>query len=167
MTYQDLTEAIAAKVAALWPERMLYRDFCPVDHKRPSSFLYVTDASYADGNFALVEWNYEAELALYAATDSYTVESTEALRMDQLAVLNAFADPNIQVGDRSIMLQTAAEAPGPGEAYVKFTAQWTDQRPGFVDEDTAPESESGVPLMEDFALQVGTQKPNDSDEKKE
>lgn len=38
MTYQKLTEAIAAKIAALWPERMLYRDFCPVDHKRPSSF---------------------------------------------------------------------------------------------------------------------------------
>lgn len=167
MTYQDLMEAIAAKVAKLWPARMLYRDFCPADFQRPSSFLYVVDASYTDANRYLVNWNFEAELTLYSETDSYTVESTEALRMDQLAVLNAFADPNIQVGDRSIMLQTAAEAPGPGEAYVKFTAQWTDQRPGFVDEDTAPESESGVPLMEDFALLVGTQKPNDSEKKKE
>ena len=98
MTYQKLTEAIAAKIAALWPERMLYRDFCPVDHKRPSSFLYVTDASYMDGNIALVEWNYEAELTLYAATDHYAAESTQALRLDQLAVLNAFAVPTLKVG---------------------------------------------------------------------
>ena len=45
MTYQDLMEAIAARIAKLWPERMLYRDFCPADHKRPSGFLYVTSAS--------------------------------------------------------------------------------------------------------------------------
>ena len=161
MTYQDLTEAIAAKVAALWPERMLYRDFCPVDHKRPSSFLYVTDASYTDGNFALVEWNYEAELALYAATDSYTVESTEALRLDQLAVLNAFAVPTLKVGARTLVIEPAAEAPGPGEAYVRFSSRWVESRPGYVDEDTAPESESGVPLMKDYTLLVGTQPPAD------
>ena len=41
MTYIDVLEAIAGRVASLWPERMLYRDFCPADHKRPSGFLYV------------------------------------------------------------------------------------------------------------------------------
>ena len=167
MTYQDLMEAIAAKIAKLWPERMLYRDFCPTDFQRPSGYLYVVDASYTDVNRYLVNWNFEAELILHAATDSYTVESTEALRLDQLSVLNEFAAPNILVGGRSIILKVAAETPGPGEAYVKFSAQWIDQRPSFVDEDTAPESESGVPLMEDYTLQVGTQKLNDSDEKKE
>lgn len=159
MTYQELTEAIAAKIAALWPDRMLYRDHCPVDFQRPSGFLYVTDASYADASIGLVEWNYEAELLLYAATDRYTVESTEALRQDQLAVLNAFALPHLRIGDRSILIHTAAEAPGPGEAYVRFSASWMDSRPGYVDEDTAPESESGVPLMEDYTMSVGTTPP--------
>lgn len=161
MTYQDLTEAIASKIAALWPKRMLYRDFCPVDFKRPSSFLYVVDASYTDANRYLVNWTYEAELTLHASTDDYSVESTEALRMDQLAVLNAFADPDLRIGDRSILVNVAAAAPGPGEAYVTFTAAWTDTRPGFVDEDTAPEMESGVPLMEAFGLNVGTDVPKD------
>lgn len=161
MTYQDLTEAIASKIAALWPKRMLYRDFCPVDFKRPSSFLYVVDASYTDANRYLVNWAYEAELTLHASTDDYSVESTEALRMDQLAVLNAFAAPDLRIGDRSILVNVAAAAPGPGEAYVTFTAAWTDTRPGFVDEDTAPEMESGVPLMEDFGLNVGTDVPKD------
>lgn len=165
MTYQDLTEAIAAKVAALWPKRMLYRDFCPTDFQRPSGFLYVLDASYTDANIALVNWNFEAELTLHAETDNYTVESTEALRLDQLRVLDAFAAPAIQVGDRSVVLHVAAEAPGPGEAYVRFTAAWTDTRPGYVDEDTAPESESGVPLMEHYTLRVGTTPP--ANQKKE
>lgn len=40
MTYIDLLEAIAGKIAALWPERTIYRDFCPADFKRPSSFLW-------------------------------------------------------------------------------------------------------------------------------
>lgn len=161
MTYQKLTEAIAAKISALWPERMLYRDFCPVDHKRPSSFLYVTDASYMDGNIALVEWNYEAELTLYAATDHYAAESTQALRLDQLAVLNAFAVPTLKVGDRTVAVQAAAEAPGPGEAYVRFSAQWVDSRPGYVDENTAPESGGGVPRMENYTLKVGGTPPAD------
>ena len=87
--------------------------------------------SYKTQTCTWYNWNFEAELTLYAETDSYTVESTEALRMDQLAVLNAFADPNIQVGDRSIMLQTAAEAPGPGEAYVKFTASGQTSGPAL------------------------------------
>lgn len=163
MTYQDLTEAIASKIAALFPQRMLYRDFCPVNFQRPSGFLYVTDASYADANIAMVMWHFEAELALYAATDDYTVESTEALRKDQLPVLNAFAIPAIQVSDRAILVNVAAEAPGPGEAYVRFSAEWMDSRPGYVDADTAPESQSGVPLMEHYTLQVGTTPPARND----
>ena len=158
MTYQDLIEAIAAKIAGLWPKRMLYRDFCPVDHQRPSGFLYVTRAEWTDACLGLVRWDFEAELALHAATDSYTVESTEALRADQLAVLTLFAGPDIQVGDRHIVLQTQAEAPGPGVAYVRFSASWLDGRPKYVDPDTAPEGESGVPRMEDFALDVRTMK---------
>ena len=155
MTYQELTEAIAARVSAIWPERMLYRDFCPVDFKRPSGFLYVTQADMADANLGLVEWTYEAELALFAATNSWSAESTEALRADQLAVLQAFGGPAIRVGDRSVVLTAGALSPGPGEAYVRFSASWLDSRPGYVDEDTAPEEVSGVPRMENFQLNVG------------
>mgnify|MGYP000842042723 CR=1 FL=1 len=48
MTYEDLMEAIADRISELWPERMLYRDFCPSDFKRPSGFLYVVKAGYTD-----------------------------------------------------------------------------------------------------------------------
>lgn len=93
MTYIDVLEAIAGRVAALWPERMLYRDFCPADHKRPSGFLYVERAEMEDVNLGLVQWSLEARLELYAATDEYSVESTEQLRADQAAVLGQFGGP--------------------------------------------------------------------------
>lgn len=153
MTYQDLMEAIAARIAKLWPDRMLYRDFCPADHKRPSGFLYVADASHVDANLFLVQWTFEAELTLYAATDAYSAESTEQLRADQLAVLNAFGGPAIQVGDRSVILNVGAPSPGPGEAYVTFSASWMDGRLACTDPDVPP---SDVPLMEHYKLNIST-----------
>ena len=152
MTYLDLLEAIAGVIVRLWPERPLYRDFCPADFARPSGFLYVREAGYRDGNLALVEWSVEAELTLYAATDAYTLESTEALRADQAAVLAAFGLP-VQVGDRMVRVGAQADTPGPGEAYVVFTASWTDIRPGYRDPED-PASGGGAPVMEDFALHV-------------
>ena len=153
MTYQELMETIAARVAALWPERTLYRDFCPVDFKRPSGFLYVTQADRADANLGLVRWDFAAELTLFAATDSYTAESTEALRAGQNAGLTLFAGPSIQVGDRKIAVYATASAPGPGEAYVTFTASWIDARPGYHDpEDPNDQQTAGIPLMEHFEI---------------
>ena len=147
-------EAIADRISELGPERMLYRDFCPSDFKRPSGFLYVVKAGYTDANAGLVRWDFSAELTLYAATDAYTVESTEALRAEQNKVLRQFGGPAVSVGDRHIMVGVSAEAPGPGEAYVGFRASWFDARPGYVDEDTAAESESGVPPMMDFEIKM-------------
>ena len=151
MTYQDLMEAIAERIAKLWPDRMLYRDFCPADHKRPSGFLYVKNASYTDANRFLVQWEFEAELTLFAATDAYSAESTEQLRADQLAVLGVFGGPAIQVGDRSVVLTVGASSPGPGEAYVTFSASWVDGRP--TGPDTPP---SEAPLMEHYELNIKT-----------
>ena len=127
MTSTDLMEALSERIAALWPERMLYRDFCPNDHKRPSGFLYVRSAGFEDVNIGLVRWSVEAELELFAATDAYTVESTEALRRDQ--------------------------APGPGSAYVSFSAAWTDVRPGYHDpEDPGDPETAQTPKMEHIEI---------------
>lgn len=141
MTYQDLMEAIAEKIAGQFPGRMIYRDFCPTDFQRPSFYLYVTQADYEDANLGLVEWHFSAELTLFAATDAYDIQSTEALRRDQLTVLSLFGGPAIQVGDRFIGLTVQGTAPGPGEAYVVFSSQWLDVRPGMETEETTPKME--------------------------
>lgn len=158
MTYTDVMEAIASKIAALWPGRMIYRDFCPVDHKRPSCFLYVHEAGWTDANLGLVEWTFQAQLELFAETDEYDAESTEALRADQAAVLALFGGPSLAVGDRHIILTAAAETPGPGVAYVSFTASWLDRRPGYQDPEAQTPGSGGAPLMEDFALHVSNRK---------
>lgn len=135
----DVCNAIADVVAKLWPERMIYRDFCEDEFKRPSSFLYVIKSTMEPANVSLVEWTMEAELELFCATNKYDISSTEALRKDQEAVLLAFAPPSLQVGDRHITLTAIGDGTELGSAYVKFTATWFDQRPGYHDpEETAP-----------------------------
>ena len=158
MTYTDLVEAIAGKISALWPDRMLYRDFCPVDHQRPAGFLYVREAGWTDVNIGLVEWSFDAELELFAETDEYDAESTEALRADQAAVLALSGGPSLAVGDRHIILTAAAETPGPGVAYVSFTASWLNRRRGYQDPEAQTPESGGAPLMEDFALHISNGK---------
>lgn len=148
MTYMDLLEAIAARISTLWPNRMLYRDFCPVDHQRPSGFLYVQETGFTDAGIGLVRWTFQAELELFAETDTYDLESTEVLRADQAAVLGLFGGPAIAVADRHIGLNVAADTPGPGSAYVRFSASWMDERPGYQD------AEAYAPLMEHYALNI-------------
>lgn len=155
MNQVDLCEAIASKIAALWPDRMIYRDFCPADFRRPSSFLYITEAGFTSASIAVVLWNIEAELELFCATDDYDEQSTEELRQNQAAVLEAFGDPHLVVGDRAVQLTAVADGSGSGVAYVRFTASWYDQRPGYHDiHDAEDPVTKETPLMEDYALRV-------------
>ena len=123
MNQVDLCEAIASKIAALWPDRMIYRDFCPADFRRPSSFLYITEAGFTSASIAVVLWNIEAELELFCATDDYDEQSTEELRQNQAAVLEAFGDPHLVVGDRAVQLTAVADGSGSGVAYIRWSYQ--------------------------------------------
>lgn len=152
----DVCNAIADVVAKLWPDRMIYRDFCPADHKRPSSFLYIVESGFEPANVSLVEWSLEAELELFCATDEYDISSTEDLRKNQEDVLLAFGVPSLKVGDRYVTLQALGDGAELGSAFVKFTASWFDQRPGYHDpEDMNDPVSADVPKMEDFEFNNG------------
>lgn len=145
----DVCNAIANVVANLWPDRMIYRDFCPVDHHRPSSYLYLTSSQMTPVNISMVQWEMEASLELFCSTDEYDISSTEELRKDQEAVLLAFASPSIQVGDRWVTLTAKGDGMDMGSAFVAFSAAWTEQRPGYHDpDDTTDPVSSAVPKME-------------------
>ena len=146
ITSTAVCDAIAAVVAGLWQERMIYRDFCPADHQRPSSYLYVTQSSHAPANLSLVEWNMEASLELFCATDEYDISSTEELRADQEAVLLAFGAPSLQVGDGWVTLTAKGDGMEVGSAFVTFSASWFEAQPG------AEDPEKDAPLMEQFQV---------------
>lgn len=131
MTDIDVCDAIAERIAALWPERVLYRDFCPAGHARPSGYLYITKAGYTSLNALLVRWEMDAELELFCAADAYDISSTEELRREQARVLEAFPPP-LPVGDRRVSLSAAGDGMELGSAYVKFSASWVDARPAGV-----------------------------------
>lgn len=146
MTSTEVCNAIADVIGTLWPERIIYRDFCPVGHKRPSCYLYITKSRMENVSIGLVQWSMEAQLELFCATDRYDISSTEELRQEQEAVLLAFHGPSIQVGDRWLELNVQGDGMEMGSAFVVFTASWLSVRPGYVDpsEDT--------PMMEDYTI---------------
>ena len=155
-TSVDVCNAIADVVAKLWPDRTIYRDFCSAKHERPSSFLYVIKSTMEPANISLVEWTMEAELELFCATDEYDISSTEDLRKNQEDVLLAFGAPSLKVGDRYVTLQALGDGAELGSAFVKFTASWFDQRPGYRDpEDMNDPVSADVPKMEDFEFNNG------------
>lgn len=160
MTALDLCEAVAGRLAELWPDRLLYRDFCPADHRRPSGFLYVTKNDSTDVNALLTRWDVELELELFSAADVYDLPSTEALRADQERVTASFPSP-LPVGDRRISLTAAGDGGEAGSAFVKFSASWVEPRRGAVPGIAPPADGSGggpedpwnpgsIPLMETF-----------------
>lgn len=152
----DVCNAIADVVAKLWPDRTIYRDFCSAKHERPSIFLYVIKSSMEPANISLVEWTMEAELELFCATNEYDISSTEELRQNQENVLLAFGAPSLKVGDRYVTLQAMGDGAELGSAFVKFTASWFDQRPGYHDPEDMNDPESAdVPKMEDFEFNNG------------
>lgn len=163
MTAIDVCEAIAGRIAVLWPERILYRDFCPADHKRPSGYLYITEVGFTDLNAGLVQWRAEMELELFCATDAYDISSTEELRQDQDRVLRAFPS-TLAVGDRVIPLSAKGDGMEQGSAYVKFSASWVEPRPvdpfsggtGGGGNPGSPRQEP--PMMEHF--EVNTKEPD-------
>lgn len=154
MTGLDVCEAIAEKIAAIWPERILYRDFCPADHKRPSGYLYITREKPTDLNALLVRWDLEAQLELFCSTDAYDHSSTEELRADQERVLAAFPGP-LAVGNRYVSLSSEGDGMETGSAFVKFSAAWTAARPGGLPGGIGGAGGPGqppVPLMQEFEV---------------
>lgn len=137
ITSVDVCNAIADVIAKLWPDRMIYRDFCSADHQRPSSYLYVTKSGFTDANIDMVCWEMEAELELFCSTDIYDISSTEALRQEQEAVLLAFGAPSLQVGEEWVTLTVQGGGMDMGSAFVGFSAQWFTERPQYHDPDEA------------------------------
>lgn len=153
MTSTDLMEALSERIAALWPERMLYRDFCPNDHKRPSGFLYVRSAGFEDVNIGLVRWSVEAELELFARHGRLHCGKHGG----PAAGSGRGADPvrrAVDPGGRPAYPDLChGGGPGTGSAYVSFSAAWTDVRPGYHDpEDPGDPETAQTPKMEHIEI---------------
>jgi hypothetical protein len=127
-------EAIACLLADLWPERIIYRDFCPYDFERPSFFLWTTKEQREVRSLHLVEVNASFMLEIFCATDEYDVSSTEELRLVQADVLELLAGPKIKVSDsdtgedRYITITAMAAGQEPGSAFVQIQANWMDSK---------------------------------------
>lgn len=166
MGCNDIMRAMEARIQEKYPGEKVYWDKLPKEFTRPCFTLELTKNEMADANLFLVKRTAVVLVTIWEEVNAFYDSSREGLNTRQDQVLALFSKP-LKVGDRTL-LPTAQKGEGtPDYSTAAVTFAWVDGRPGFIDEDTAPESESGVPLMEDFALQVGTDKADDSDKKEE
>lgn len=153
MTAIDIAESIVGILAKQWPERIIYRDFCPSCFTRPSFFLWISKSGFTDLNIAMVEWEVSLQLEIFCETDQYDDSSTEALRQEQNKVCTLFSAPktkvfNLDTGEeRFVEIRATGDGQEPGSAFVLFTAKWADKRPG-----TTPET---APIMQEYTLRTG------------
>jgi hypothetical protein len=135
MTTLVVSEAIAGLLADRWPERIIYRDFCPYDFERPSFFLWTTKEQREVRSLHLVEVSASFMLEIFCATDEYDVSSTEELRLVQAEVLELMAGPKLKVSnsdtgeDRYVTISAMSDGQEPGSAFVQVLANWVDSRP--------------------------------------
>lgn len=157
ITSTAVCEAIAGRIAQLWPDRYLYRDACPANFERPSGFLYMTKSKMTPSGPQQVDCLVEAQLELFCRTDAYDITSTEELRRDQEQVLLHFGGQKIQVGNRWLTLTAQGDGMEVGSAFVVFSATWRDQRPGSHDPaDPNDPVSAAIPKMEDFEWEINS-----------
>lgn len=138
----------------------VYVDRLPKDFQRPSFTLELKENDLSDVNQFLVKRTAVVLITIFEEVDAFYDSSREKLNARQNQILALFSKP-LQAAGRTLLpsAQKGEGTPDCNEAAVRF--EWVDGRPGFVDEDTAAESESGVPLMRNYTMSVGTTPPTD------
>ena len=157
MDGNDVLHAMEERIQEKYPGEPVYWDQLPKDFVRPSFTLELQKTETADVNIALVQRTVEVLITCYVEIDAYGDSSQEALNQRQGRMMDLFSSP-LQVGDRWITASVEKGVGAPDQSEVTVTFRWMDGRAGYVDEDTAAESESGVPLMMDFEIKMD-QKP--------
>lgn len=158
MDGNDIMQAMKTRLKEKYPKDEVYVDRLPKDFTRPSFTLELQKNDMVNANLFLVKRTAAILVTCYETVNAFYDSSRDSLNCRQDQVMVMFSKP-LPVGDRTL-LPTAQKGEGtPSYNEVTVTFEWLDSRPDFVDEDTAPEKESGVPLMEDFGLRVGTEHP--------
>lgn len=150
----SILKAVEAALQKKFPGEPVYWDELPKDFRRPSFTVECPKEEEADAAIGLVRRTVEVLVTCYAEVDAYYDSSRQELNRRMDGVLSIFGRGFLPVGDRSLAVQANKGEGAPDFAEVTARFSFLDGRSGYIDEDTAPESESGVPRMEDYTLHV-------------
>lgn len=150
--------SMEARIRETFQGTEVYADRLPKDFQRPSFSLELIENGMSDVNQFLVKRTVVVLITIFEEVNAFYDSSRENLNARQDQVLALFSKP-LQADGRTLLpsAQKGEGTPAYNEVAVQF--EWMDSRPGYVDKDTAPESESGVPLMEHYTMLVGTTPP--------
>lgn len=153
METEQLMAAVKAALAEIFPKLPVITDVLPKDMKRPALTLELTEQETSPLNFALVQRRVRFLVTCFTKVNAYHDSSREELNRMQSAVMARFSSP-MRAADRTLLPQVDLGEGGVDFTSVQVEFVWVDGRAHYIDEDTAPEQESGVPRMRDFAITV-------------
>lgn len=151
----DVNVILTAAEVALqekFPGEPVYWDQLPKEFQRPSFTIEFVKEETVDAAIGLVRRTVEVLVTCYVAVDAYYDSSRKALNQRMDVVMAIFGQGSFPVGDRCLAVQAAKGEGAPDFSEVTLKFSFLDSRPGYMDADTAPESESGVPVMEEYTL---------------
>lgn len=127
-TTTDILDAINSKLLALWPDRTVYVEACPVDFERPSSWLQVQGHETADAGRFILRHTAVFMLTLFDELDDHYEAHWQRLSRDADAAL-AVLTPPLPAGDRYIKLTLKRLPREPDRVQLQLSAVWMDEMP--------------------------------------
>lgn len=152
ITTQTMMDAVAAQVEAVFPGEILYQNLAPVGFKRPSNMVELIGIKLDPlglGSGA-VGLQYQYKITTFCKVDEVHDSHLPTLDLRAMAILAAFAEGYIRVGDRAPKVTACtAKTEFNDCAEVLLTLSLSVDRSEF-------RPESILPIMEELDMTVQT-----------
>lgn len=119
LTKSALMGAVAAALAAEWPNADVHVNLAPADFTRPAFLLEAPRVSRRDVNAGLIEETCYLTVTCFEVVDDYGQSDTDALAALQERVLALFRRGILTVEDRAVRLLAS-------EGGMDFDRAWVD-----------------------------------------
>lgn len=150
ITLTGILDAVAAPIAAAFPERYLYIGRQPANFERPSFSLELVTTARRRMSVGVDETEVYLTLTIHEELDETRAGSQEAALSDQDAVMGLFRQGILRVPDpagargRALPIAAANGGQDGGEAFVELTVTLRDG--------VGYDPEAGVPLIEEVLV---------------
>lgn len=128
MTHVSFADAVEERLRTRWPNRMVYRDLCRIDHETPSFFLQLVEAEPTAVNAALVRWTVKVVVAAFDVVDDYADTPTGPLLETQLAIMDLFAAGHVTADGSTAAVSANGAGRDEEAAFVELSATWLAPR---------------------------------------
>jgi len=141
----DILKAISLLIKSKYPDRMIYKNRCPQNFKRPSFWLENVKVDTAPANFCTVKVTAYFSLTCFIKLTPYGDQDSLELTDVQDEITKLFRRGSVKVGDRSLVAKASTAGYDNDRSYVDIQFDFYDD---------IPQEEDNMPLMGDIDMEL-------------